>query len=89
MSNIRKPMCAVGCGRSPILIGCGQNCSGQGWDSKAIEAVAFAVLAYQAAMEQCGNVPSVTGAAHPALLGCIIPSGPGWFARLRSPRRRK
>jgi anhydro-N-acetylmuramic acid kinase len=61
----------------------------QGWDSKAIEAVAFAVLAYQTAMEQCGNVPSVTGAAHPTLLGCIVPSGPGWFARLRSPRRRK
>lgn len=61
----------------------------QGWDSKAIEAVAFAVLAYQTAMEQCGNVPSVTGAAHPALLGCIVPSGPGWLARLRSPRRRK
>jgi anhydro-N-acetylmuramic acid kinase len=61
----------------------------QGWDSKAIEAVAFAVLAYQTATEQCGNVPSVTGAAHPALLGCIVPSGPGWLARLRSPRRRK
>ena len=61
----------------------------QGWDSKAIEAVAFAVLAYQTVMEQCGNVPSVTGAAHPALLGCIVPSGPGWLARLRSPRRRK
>jgi anhydro-N-acetylmuramic acid kinase len=60
-----------------------------GWDSKALEAVAFAVLAYQTAMEQCGNVPSVTGAAHPSLLGCIVPSGPGWHARLRSPHRRK
>jgi anhydro-N-acetylmuramic acid kinase len=60
-----------------------------GWDSKALEAVAFAVLAYQTAMEQCGNVPSVTGAAHPSLLGCIVPSGPGWLARLRSPHRRK
>jgi anhydro-N-acetylmuramic acid kinase len=60
-----------------------------GWDSKALEAVAFAVLAYQTAMEQCGNVPSVTGASHPSLLGCIVPSGPGWLARLRSPQRRK
>jgi anhydro-N-acetylmuramic acid kinase len=60
-----------------------------GWDSKALEAVAFAVLAYQTAMEQCGNVPSVTGAAHPSLLGCIVPSGPGWLARLRSHRRRR
>lgn len=57
-----------------------------GWDSKALEAVAFAVLAYQTAMEQCGNVPAVTGAEHPVLLGCIVPSGPGWLGRLR-PRR--
>lgn len=60
-----------------------------GWDSKALESVAFAVLAYQTATEQCGNVPTVTGAAHPALLGCIIPSGPGWLAQLRSPRGRR
>ena len=56
----------------------------QGWDSKALEAVAFAVLGYQTAMEQCGNVPAVTGASHPTLLGCIVPSGPGWLARLRT-----
>jgi anhydro-N-acetylmuramic acid kinase len=60
-----------------------------GWDSKAFEAVAFAVLAYQTAVEQCGNVPAVTGAAHPALLGCIVPSGQGWLGRLRSSRSRK
>ncbi|MFN3681205.1 MAG: anhydro-N-acetylmuramic acid kinase [Nitrospira sp.] len=54
-----------------------------GWDSKAFEAVAFAVLAYQTAMDQYGNIPSVTGAAHPALLGCIVPAGPGWIERLR------
>jgi anhydro-N-acetylmuramic acid kinase len=61
-----------------------------GWDSKALEAVAFAVLGYQTATEECGNVPAVTGANHPALLGCIVPSGPGWLARLRSsgPMRR-
>ena len=60
-----------------------------GWDSKALEAVAFAVLAYQTATEQYGNVPAVTGAAHPALLGSIVPSGPGWLARLRLPAGRK
>ena len=59
----------------------------QGWDSKALEAVAFAVLGYQTAMEQCGNVPAVTGASHPILLGCIVPSGPGWLARLRTDSR--
>ena len=60
-----------------------------GWDSKALEAVAFAVLAYQTATEQCGNVPSVTGASHPSMLGCIVPNGPGWLARLRSLHGRK
>ena len=59
-----------------------------GWDSKALEAVAFAVLAYQTVTDQFGNVPSVTGAAHPSLLGCIIPSGPGWMDHLRRHRRR-
>ncbi|TKB68905.1 MAG: hypothetical protein E8D52_07955 [Nitrospira sp.] len=55
-----------------------------GWDSKALESVAFAVLAYQTIMEQCGNVPSVTGAASPRILGCIVPSGPQWYEQLRS-----
>jgi anhydro-N-acetylmuramic acid kinase len=54
-----------------------------GWDSKAFEAIAFAILGYQTIVEQCGNVPAVTGARHPALLGCIIPSGPGWLRRLK------
>ncbi len=58
-----------------------------GWDSKAFEAVAFAVLAYQTVTEQWGNVPSVTGAAHPALLGCIVPNGPGWSQRLLARHR--
>ncbi len=56
-----------------------------GWDSKAFEAVAFAILAYQTVMDQCGNVPAVTGARHPALLGCIVPGGPGWVRRLKLP----
>lgn len=59
-----------------------------GWDSKALEAVAFAVLAYQTATDQCGNVPAVTGADHPALLGCIVPGGVGWLSRLRQGLRK-
>ena len=60
-----------------------------GWDSKALESVAFAVLAYQTVMDQCGNVPSVTGASQPRLLGCIVPNGPRWCDRLRPQGRRK
>ena len=44
-----------------------------GWDSKAFEAVAFAVLAYQTFHGEPANVPSVTGAAHPVVLGAIVP----------------
>src|SRR5215475_3478159 len=47
-----------------------------GWDSKVFEAVAFALLAYQTVTEQWGNIPSVTGANHPVLLGTIVPNGP-------------
>jgi anhydro-N-acetylmuramic acid kinase len=54
-----------------------------GWDSKAFEAVAFAVLAYQTAMGQWGNLPAVTGATHPVLLGAIVPAGPRWVNHLR------
>jgi anhydro-N-acetylmuramic acid kinase len=49
-----------------------------GWDSKMFEAVAFALLAYQTATGKWGNLPSVTGASHPVLLGTIVPNGPRW-----------
>ncbi len=49
-----------------------------GWDSKMFEAVAFALLAYQTVTGQWGNIPSVTGANHPVLLGTIVPNGPQW-----------
>jgi len=55
-----------------------------GWDSKAFEAVAFAVLAYQTATGQWGNIPAVTGASHPVLLGTIVPGSPQWREQLRS-----
>jgi len=46
-----------------------------GWDSKAFEAVAFAVLAYQTIKGEATNVPAATGAAHPVVLGTIVPGG--------------
>ena len=55
-----------------------------GWDSKAFEAVAFAVLAYQTATCQGGNLPAVTGARHPVILGTLVPGGPRWLRQLRA-----
>jgi anhydro-N-acetylmuramic acid kinase len=49
-----------------------------GWDSKSFEAVAFALLAYQTVTGQWGNIPAVTGANHPVMLGTIVPNGPHW-----------
>jgi anhydro-N-acetylmuramic acid kinase len=55
-----------------------------GWESKAFEAVAFALLAYQTMMGQSGNIPGVTGATHPVLLGAIVPAGPHWTKHFRT-----
>jgi len=55
-----------------------------GWDSKSFEAVAFAVLAYRTAMGEWGNIPAVTGAEHPALLGTIVPAGRRWLQHFRA-----
>ena len=49
-----------------------------GWDSRAFEAIAFALFAYQTMNGVCTNVPSVTGAAHPVVLGQITPGHVAW-----------
>src|SRR6059036_110908 len=54
-----------------------------GWKSQAFEATAFAVLAYQTIHGECANVPAVTGAAHPVLLGTIVPGGERRRTQLR------
>ncbi len=43
-----------------------------GSHGKAFEAIAFAILAYQSFHGVCANVPSVTGARHPVVLGTIV-----------------
>jgi anhydro-N-acetylmuramic acid kinase len=60
-----------------------------GWDSKAFEAIAFALLAYQTMAGECANLPAVTGATHPVLLGAIVPGAPDWMRGIRRERRRR
>lgn len=44
-----------------------------GFPTQTIEAVAFACLAYLTATGRPGNLPAVTGARGPRVLGCIVP----------------
>jgi len=48
-----------------------------GFPAEAIEAMGFALLAYLSLQHRPGNLPSVTGASHPVVLGKIVP-GRGW-----------
>jgi anhydro-N-acetylmuramic acid kinase len=43
-----------------------------GHESRAIEAMTFALFAYQTFHGQPTNIPSVTGARHPVVLGKIV-----------------
>lgn len=44
-----------------------------GSSSQAFEAQAFAVLAYQTIHGVCANMPNVTGARHPVIVGSVTP----------------
>lgn len=48
-----------------------------GWDPRWIEAAAFAWLARQTLAGAAGNLPSVTGARRPVILGAVYPGGQG------------
>lgn len=48
-----------------------------GSSNQAFEAQAFAVLAYQSIHGVCANVPRVTGATHPVILGSVTPGSRG------------
>ncbi len=56
-----------------------------GWQGDSLEAVAFAIFAYQTLHGVPSNLPQVTGASHPVVLGQIVPgSGRGIRRLLRS-----
>lgn len=66
--------------RNPVLLGHLKDClpdclvmtnEEAGYDSDAKEAAAFAVLANEALGGMTNNVPSVTGASHPVIMGKI------------------
>jgi len=44
-----------------------------GFPGRAIEASAFGLLAYLTARGLPGNLPAITGAVRPAILGKIVP----------------
>jgi anhydro-N-acetylmuramic acid kinase len=50
----------------------------------ALEAIAFAILAVEAMRGRPANLPSVTGADRPMVLGKIVPGAPDGFRRLRA-----
>ncbi|HLG21290.1 MAG TPA: anhydro-N-acetylmuramic acid kinase [Candidatus Manganitrophaceae bacterium] len=52
-----------------------------GHQSRAIEAMTFALLAYQTFHGRPTNIPSVTGARHPVVLGKIVPGRSGFVKR--------
>ena len=48
-----------------------QTTDQHGWNGDAIEAAAFAWLAHQRLIQEPGNVPAVTGAKGPRILGAV------------------
>jgi anhydro-N-acetylmuramic acid kinase len=58
-----------------------ESTSAHGIDPDLVEALGFAWLARQTLLGRPGNLPSVTGAAGPRVLGAIHPAGGPAFAR--------
>lgn len=68
----RNPTLMAGLARrlAPAIV---ESSDAAGIDADAKEAIAFAILGYETLRGRPGNVPRVTGARHPSVLGGIAP----------------
>lgn len=81
-ANNRALMTALGDVFHPVPV---KTLDEAGWQGDSLEAVAFAIFAYQSFHGVPSNLPKVTGATHPVVLGQIVPaSGRGMRRFLRS-----
>jgi anhydro-N-acetylmuramic acid kinase len=69
---IREHLARVFGGAAPVV----RHYDETGYSSAAKEAVAFAILAYETWHRRPGNLPQVTGASRPVILGHITPAPP-------------
>lgn len=79
-----RVLCSGGGARNPALLERLRNhlpesavelTDAYGLPSDAKEAIAFAILGYETLRERAANVPGVTGASRPTVLGAIVPRG--------------
>jgi anhydro-N-acetylmuramic acid kinase len=84
--HVEGVLCGGGC-YNPVLIDrlrrevpqvAWQTCEAFGISAEALEAVIFAVLAYETVRGQPTNVPSATGAQRSVVLGKVVPGRDGW-----------
>lgn len=84
--NVESILCGGG-SRNPTLTGhlrrelpavTWRTCDEFGVSVDALEAVIFAMLAYETVAGRPANVPTATGARHGVILGKIVPGHEGW-----------
>ena len=79
--RVEEAFVCGGGARNPTLMSMLQDAIGTpvrpvealGWDGRALEAVAFAVFAYQHGQGVPCNLPHVTGAKRAVVLGTMVP----------------
>jgi anhydro-N-acetylmuramic acid kinase len=89
--GVESILCGGG-SRNPTLVGwlrqglpevSWHSCDEFGLSADALEAVIFALLAYETIRGHATNVPTATGAQRAALLGKVVPGREGWAPLVR------